>query len=92
MKFEELPAGDSYADIVYLPKQASSVPALVVEFKWDQSAKGYIDQIRQKKYPKAFKGYGGEVLLVGIGYNKDAGEEKRKHSCKIERVYAAEMK
>ncbi len=92
LKFEELPAGDSYADIVYLPKKASSVPALVVELKWDQSAKGAIDQIRQKKYPKALKGYGGEVLLVGIGYNKDAGEEKRKHSCKIERVYAAEMK
>ncbi len=86
LKFEELPAGDGYADIVYLPKKASSVPALVIELKWDQSAKGAIDQIRQKKYPEALKGYGGEILLVGIGYDKAAGEKKRKHSCKIERV------
>ena len=88
MKFEELPAGDGYADLVYLPRKNSPVPALIVELKWNQSAKGVIDQIREKKYPEALKNYGGEVLLVGIGYDRNAGEGKRKHTCKIERAFS----
>lgn len=88
LKFEELPAGDGYADLVYLPRKNSPVPALIVELKWNQSAKGVIDQIREKKYPEALKNYGGEVLLVGIGYDRNAGEGKRKHTCKIERAFS----
>lgn len=91
LKFEELPAGDGYADLVYLPRKNSPVPALVVELKWNRSAKGAIDQIREKKYPEALKNYGGEVLLVGIGYDRNAGEGKRKHTCKIERVFSARV-
>ncbi len=86
LKFEELPAGDGYADLVYLPKKASPVPALVIELKWNQSAKGAIAQIREKRYPDALKEYGGEILLVGIGYDKNAGEGKRKHTCRIEKL------
>ena len=86
LKFEELPAGDSYADLVYLPKKGSLVPALVIELKWNQSAKGAIDQIREKRYPEALRDYGGDVLLVGIGYDKNAGAGKRKHTCKIEKA------
>ena len=71
IKFEELPAGEGYADIVNLLKKASPVPALVIELKWNHSAKGAIDQIREKKYSDALKGYGGDILLVGIGYDKD---------------------
>ena len=63
LKFEELPAGDGYADLVYLPKKDSMMPALVIELKWNQSANGTIAQIREKKYPEALKGFGGEVLL-----------------------------
>lgn len=33
LKFEELPSGDGYADIVYLPKRNSLVPALLIELK-----------------------------------------------------------
>lgn len=86
LKFEELPAGDGYADIVYLPKKASPLPALIIELKWKQSVKGAIDQIYRKQYPEALKGYGGDALLVGIGYEKDAGDESRKHTCRIEKV------
>lgn len=86
LKFEELPAGDGYADLVYLPKKNSPLPALVIELKWDQTAKGAIDQIRQKQYPKALEEYGGEVLLTGIGYDKNAKEGARKHSCVIEKM------
>lgn len=85
LKFEELPAGDGYADIVYLPKKDSPLPALVVELKWNKAAKGAIDQIKERHYPDAIRDYGGELLLVGISYEKSAPEGKRKHSCVIEK-------
>ena len=86
LKFKELPAGDGYADIVYLPKKDSPLPALVVELKWNKTAKGAIDQIKEKRYPDAIRDYGGEILLVGISYNRDAAERKRKHTCVIEKL------
>lgn len=42
LKFEELPAGDGYADIVYFPRKTAPVPALVIELKWNHSAEGAI--------------------------------------------------
>lgn len=82
IKFEELPSGDGYADIVYLPKKKSALPALVIEMKWNQSAKGAISQIKEKNYPDVIQEFGGEILLVGINYNKNAGGKK--HTCVIE--------
>lgn len=84
LKFEELPAGDGYADIVYLPKKNSALPALVIELKWNKSVEGAIAQIKNKHYPDAVKGLGCDVLLVGINYDKDAPAGKRKHECVIE--------
>ncbi|MBO5070211.1 MAG: AAA family ATPase [Roseburia sp.] len=84
LKFEELPAGDGYADIVYLPKKNSILPVLVIEMKWNKSAEGAIAQIKNKHYPDAVKGDGGDILLVGINYDKDAPAGKRKHECVIE--------
>lgn len=86
LKFEELPSGDGYADIVYFPKRTSRMPALLIELKWNKSAEGAIAQIRDKRYFDALKGYGGDILLVGINYDRDAREGKRKHSCVIEKV------
>ncbi len=84
--FEELPAGDGYADMVYLPKKDSMLPALVVELKWNQTAQGAIRQMKQRRYPDAIREYGGKILLVGINYNKEAPIGKRKHSCVIEKL------
>ncbi len=84
LKMEELPAGYGYADIIYLPKPGEYVPALVVELKWNQTADTAIRQIKDRKYPEVLKGYSGEILLVGISYEKDAPAGKRKHSCVIE--------
>lgn len=85
LKFEELPAGEGYADIVYLPKKTSPVPALVIELKWNKSAEGAIRQIKDKRYPDALREYGGDILLVGVNYDKDAPAGKRKHMCMIEK-------
>ena len=73
-----------YADIVYLPKKNSALPALVIELKWNKSVEGAIAQIKNKHYPDAVKGLGCDVLLVGINYDKDAPAGKRKHECVIE--------
>ncbi|MCI8784765.1 MAG: hypothetical protein HFG84_15460 [Dorea sp.] len=71
LKFEELPSGQGYADIVYFPKKTSPLPALVIELNWNQSAKGAIQQIKEKAYPSVLSDYGGDILLVGISYEKD---------------------
>ena len=83
--FEELPADAGCADIMYLPKRDSALPALLIELKWNQSARSALEQIHDRRYPEAAREYGGEVLLVGISYDKNAPEGKRKHQCKIEK-------
>ena len=45
-----------------------------------------IEQIRNKMYPEVLSGYGGEALLAGIAYDKEAKDGKRKHSCMIEKA------
>ncbi len=79
MQFEELPAGDGFADIVYIPLPDSGWPMLVIELKWNKSASGAIAQILDKKYPSAFNNYNGDILLVGINYDR----EDRKHTARI---------
>lgn len=78
----EMPSGNGFSDIVFLPKRSSLKPALVLELKWDKSAEGAINQIKKKKYVSAFKEYKGNVLLVGINYEK----KNKMHECKIERL------
>lgn len=85
LMFEELSAGSGYADIVYFPKKDSVLPLLLIELKWNQSAQGAIAQIKDRHYPEAVKGYGGEILLVGISYDRKAPAGERKHQCRIER-------
>jgi hypothetical protein len=53
----------------------------VIELKRDKDAQGAIDQIRQKNYVKALEDYRGNLLLVGINYDKE-----KKHSCVIEKL------
>ena len=85
LKMEELPTGLGYADIVYLPKQGETVPALLIELKWNKSAETAIDQIKKKKYPEVLRDYGGEILLAGISYNKNITSEGRRYTCVIEK-------
>lgn len=82
---EELPAGVGYADMVYLPKKDSGLPALVIELKWNQTAQGAIEQIKARNYPEAIRKYGGDILMVGINYDKEAAPGQRHHTCIIER-------
>lgn len=79
----ELPTGRGFADIVFLPLPHTGKPALVVELKYDKSARTAIRQIKDRQYTQALEDYAGEILLVGIGYDKDNADKL--HSCVIER-------
>ena len=80
----ELPAGKGYADIAFLPLPHTNKPAMVVELKYDRSVSAAIQQIKDRQYMQALEGYTGEILLVGVNYNKDNPDKP--HSCVIERV------
>ena len=76
----EFPSGKGFADIVLLPHRNVDGPAIVLELKYDKNANTAISQIKQQKYTDAFRDYYGEVVLVGINYDKTT----KKHSCIIE--------
>lgn len=78
----ELSSGKGFADLVLIPRRNVKSPALVIELKYDKSADTAIDQIKRKNYPAKVAEYTGEILLVGINYDK----ETKSHSCKIERL------
>lgn len=78
----ECPSGYGFADIVFLPRKYSSNPAFIVELKWDKTAEGAIAQIKDKHYSKSLETYEGEILLVGINYDR----KSKKHQCVIERM------
>ena len=61
-------------------KKHSDKPAVVIELKWNKSAVGAIEQIKEKQYVNALKEYQGNLLLAGINYNKMT----KKHECVIE--------
>ena len=80
---QEFPAGEGFADIVFIPKpfiDANAYPPMVVELKWNKTADAAIAQIRNRKYPDALEGFD-SILLVGINYDKDSKE----HECVIEK-------
>ena len=78
----ELPTGRGFSDFVFIPKEEYRVdyPALVVELKWNKSAHTELQQIKDKKYPESLLQYTGNILLVGINYDK----KSKAHECVIE--------
>ena len=58
------------------------MPAIVIELKWDKTAEGAIKQIKEKNYSASVEQYNGEIILVGINYNK----KSKKHKCIIEHI------
>lgn len=78
----ELPTGNGYADIVFIPKRHVNLPAIIVELKYNQKVQGAIKQIEKQHYISALKDFKGEILLVGINYDK----KTKKHQCIIKKV------
>lgn len=78
----ELATGKGFADLVMIPRKHVSSPAIILELKYDKNADAAIDQILRKQYPAKVAEYTGELLLVGINYDK----KEKTHQCHIERI------
>lgn len=64
----------------YQGKKFPEKPAIVVELKWDKDVSGAIAQIKNKEYCRSLEEYQGNVLLVGVNYDK----KTKVHECIIE--------
>ena len=78
----ERPSGKGFADIVLYPRKNVDSPAVVLELKFDNSADSAIEQIKRKEYPAKLADHSGNLLLVGVAYDR----KTKQHSCVIERA------
>lgn len=79
--YRELPTGKGFADLVFVPVD-SSKPAFVFELKYNKDAYTAINQIYEKNYPLSLDKYKGNIILVGINYEK----KSKKYSCLIKKA------
>ena len=77
----EYASGKGYADLVLIPRKNVDSPALIIELKFDKDTKAAISQIKNRNYPQQVAEYTGDILLVGINYDKNT----KRHECQIER-------
>jgi len=77
----EMPSGKGFADLTFIPVETDK-PAMIIELKFNKTAQTALDQIKAKEYPESLSAYSGDILLVGINYDKAT----KKHECKIERI------
>ena len=86
---QELDTGKGYADIVFLPApKYPDLPAMLVELKYNKDADTALSQIKRQRYPEGLEHYKGNMLLVGVNYEKDLRNddpEFKHHTCTIER-------
>ena len=78
-------AGLGFVDFIFYPENTADT-GIILELKVDHTAEEAVQQIIDKKYSLRFQGklgekekYTGEILAVGIGYNKKTKE----HQCKV---------
>lgn len=84
---QEMDTGKGYADLVYIPSpKYPDKPVLLIELKYDKDAATAIDQIRKRNYPDNLEKYKGNIIIVGINYECDAGNRQgyKHHDCIIE--------
>lgn len=73
--------GKGFADLVFVPRRHfRDKPALVVELKWNKSVESALEQIKRKEYCRSLEEYHGNLLLVGVNYDRNTKE----HVCLIE--------
>ncbi|MBQ7587673.1 MAG: AAA family ATPase [Lachnospiraceae bacterium] len=83
----ELDTGKGYADLAFIPNKPD-IPAMLIELKYEQDADTAISQIHRQKYPDRLELYKGNIILVGINYDRTVtndSEEFKHHSCEIEK-------
>ena len=76
----EYQTGKGFADLVLMPRKNVEKPAIIIELKYGHSPEEAIAQIRERRYQDKVAEYTGDLLLVGISYDRDA----KTHQCRIE--------
>ena len=84
IKLEELPSGNGYVDMAYIPKKYDPSPALIIELKAGGTPEEAIEQIRSRNYTSSLEGLRDDIRLVAITYDKD--DKTKPHHCLIERA------
>lgn len=80
--------GRGYADLAFIPVKPD-IPAILIEFKYGKDADTAIARIHRQKYPDRLELYKGNLILVGINYDRTVSNDRvefRHHSCKIEKA------
>ncbi len=82
LRFEEIAGGKGYCDILFLPRNDSLKPALLIELKWNKSTNKAITQVKDLQYAEILRQYDyhGEFVIIGINYSTKTG----RHECRIE--------
>ena len=75
-------AGKGRADLVYEPAIKGTAPLILIEFKYDGSAKDAIAQIKRQEYFKRYQGQYRNIIMVGINYSS----KTKDHRCLIEKL------
>ena len=87
---KELDTGKGYADLVYLPSpHFADKPVLLIELKYGKGTDAAMDQVRKKEYLARLGHYKGNILVVGINYDKDVPNTSpgyKHHTCRIEKA------
>ena len=84
----ELDTGKGYADLAYIPKEPK-YPAMLIELKYEKDIDTAISQIKRQNYPDRLELYKGNLILVGINYDRTVSNDSvefKHHSCEIEKV------
>ena len=75
-------AGKGRADLIYEPVLKGTVPLILIEFKYDGSAEGAINQIKTQEYFKRYSEQYRDIIIVGINYST----KTKDHQCLIEKL------
>ena len=84
----ELDTGKGYADLAFIPKKPD-IPAMLIELKYEKCADTAIALIHRQNYPDRLDLYKGNMILVGINYDRAVSNDNvefKHHSCEIERA------
>ncbi|MCR5039047.1 MAG: ATP-binding protein, partial [Bacteroidales bacterium] len=72
----ELATGKGFADLVLIPRKNVDSPAIVIELKYDKAVDTAIEQIKRRQYPAKVAQYTGNLLLVGITYDRESKQHE----------------
>ena len=64
----------------YIPNEEIRQEFISATKKWNKTVDTALKQIKEKKYPESLMQYSGNILLVGINYDK----KTKVHQCAIE--------